>query len=262
MMTQFSRNLRRAAAALLVATACAPFPPPAATGGGGDALAGTLTVFAAASLTESFDELAADFRAAHPSVTTRLSYGGSPTLVAQISSGAGADVFASADTANMQKLVDAGLVSGDVTIFAKNRLEIVVRAGNPSGIHGLADLARPDVVLVLAGASVPAGAYALQALAKAGVTATPRSLETDVRLVVAKVALGEADAGIVYRTDVQAGGPKIEGVDIPDRYNVTASYPIAMVKGTHNAAAASAFIAFLRSETGRAVLSRHGFIVP
>ncbi len=250
------------ASAALAAAACGvKAGPPGAEVSAGE-LSGTVTVFAAASLTESFDALAAAFQRAHPGVAFAASYAGSPTLVAQIVAGADADIFASADEANMRKLVDAKLIDGAPEIFAGNALQIVVQAGNPKQIRVLADLAQRDLVVVLAAPSVPVGAYGNQALAKAGVEVTPKSLETDVKLVLSKVALGEADAGIVYRTDVKAAGSKIEGVDIPDEYNVKASYPIAVVKGSRHAAAARAFVDYIRSADGRAVLASFGFIVP
>src|SRR5882762_4787708 len=166
-------------------------------------LSGTANIFAAASLTSAFNKIIADFTAAHPGVKLTPNYNGSDTLVTQIKQGAPADVFASADTANMAKLEDAGLVAtSTVHIFARNKLQIVVAKGNPKGIKTLADLAKPGVAVVLENPSVPAGKYAAQALASAGVTVTAKSLETSVTAVVQKVALGEADAGIVYVTDI------------------------------------------------------------
>ncbi len=243
----------------LVLSACGGAGAGPATSG---PLPSTLAVFAAASLTESFNALAAEFHRENPGVTIVPNYGGSPALVAQIANGADADIFASADAANMRKLVDAKLNDGEAVVFAHNRLQIVVQAGNPKRITRLADLARPDVVVVVGAESVPVGTYARQAFAKAGVRVIPKSLETDVKLVVAKVALGEADAGIVYRTDVKAGGAKIEGVDIPDADNVTSEYPICVVKGSRNAAAARSFIDFVRSTKGRDILTSYGFIAP
>ena len=162
----------------------------------------------------------------------------------------------------MKKPPDADLVAGPPLIFARNRLEIVVRAGNPKHVSGLADLARPDLVVVLGAPPVPVGVYAQQALAKAGVTVAPKSLETDVKQVIAKVALGEADAGIVYRTDVRAGGDKVAGVEIPDTYNVAASYPIAIVRASKNSLTARAFVDYVRSADGIATLERFGFTAP
>lgn len=249
---------RRLRNALLVSLAIAAASCAPSAGGGG----GTVTIFAAASLTEAFGALADELHTEHPDLTVRSSFASSATLAAQIQSGAEADVFASADEATMRTLVDAGLVAGAPVVFARNRLEIVVQAGNPRHIAGLADLARPDVTVVLGAPPVPVGVYAQQALAKAGVTAHPKSLEVDVKHVVAKVALGEADAGIVYRTDVRAGGSAVEGIRIPDDQNVLASYPIAVVAGARNAAGAGTFLALLRADRGRAILTRYGFVLP
>lgn len=225
-------------------------------------LSGTLSIFAAASLTGSFNALAAEFTKQHPALRITPNYAGSSGLVAQIIQGADADIFASADQANMRKLIDAKLNTGDPRIFATNRLQIVVQAGNPKGIAQLADLARPDLILVLGASSVPVGAYAQQAFDNAGVKVTPKSLETDVKLVVTKVALGEADAGIVYATDVRAGGARIQGVDVSAQFNVTAAYPVAIVKGAKNESAARAFIEFVLSSRGREVLASFGFLLP
>jgi molybdate transport system substrate-binding protein len=220
---------------------------------------GNVTVLAAASLTDSFTALAAAFRAAHPEARVALSFASSSSLAAQINQGAPADVFASADTANMDKVTgDAGTIGAPVP-FATNRLRIIVAKGNPKGIVSLADLAKPGVVYVAAAPSVPIGAYAQQALRGAGVTVTPKSLEADAKAVVAKVTLGEADAGLVYTTDVLAAGDKAQGVTIPDVQNVVATYPIAVVKETKNASAAQAFVALVTSAEGQTVLASFGF---
>ena len=245
--------LALAATVAILVCACGPAPGPDG---------GTVTVFAAASLTESFNTIAAEIQNAHPGLVVRSSFASSSTLAAQIQNGADADVFASADEANMAKLVGAGLTAGAPVVFAGNRLEIVVQAGNPKHVTALADLARPDVSVVLGAPPVPVGVYAQQALAKADVTVRPKSLETDVKQVVAKVALGEADAGIVYRTDIRAGGSEVEGIAIPGAQNVPASYPIAVVKGARNAGGAAAFVEFVRSARGRAILERYGFTLP
>ncbi len=220
-----------------------------------------VTVFAAASLTDGFtragDEFARDTR-----VRFVFNFGSSSTLATQITNGAPADVFASADEANMQKVVDADLANGAPTVFATNRLEIAVAAGNPKKILGLADLARPDVVLVLSAPTVPAGKYALDALGKAGVVAKPASLEVDVRAVLNKVSLGEADAGIVYVTDVKSAGGRVSGVEIPDQYQVIARYPVAVVRGSKNAALANRFVEYLVSPAGQGVLGDFGFSKP
>src|SRR6478736_6135259 len=223
-----SRFLLLAVAAALL-TACGSSPSPSTT-----TLGGTASVFAAASLTDSFKALGSAFQTAHSGTAIQFNFAGTPTLVTQIEQGASADVLASADTTNMDKLKADGFASGQARVFAHNKLEIVVAAGNPKGITGLADLAKPGVIYITAAATVPAGKYALQILASAGVKVTPKSLETDVKSVVSKIELGEADAGIVYTTDVKAAGSKAQGVAIPDAVNVTATYPIVAVKGAKN----------------------------
>jgi molybdate transport system substrate-binding protein len=225
-------------------------------------LSGTISVFAAASLTDSFKALGTAFQAAHPGVTVQFNFAGTPTLVTQIEQGASADVFASADTTNMIRLGTDGFTTGPSEVFASNRLEIVVAPGNPRGITGLADLAKTGVIYISEAPTVPAGKYSLQALAKAGVKVTPKSLETDVKSVVSKVALGEADAGIVYTTDVKAAGSQIQGVPIPDTYNVVATYPIVAVKGTRRPDIANAFIAYVLSARGQSTLQSFGFLPP
>jgi len=222
--------------------------------------AGSITVFAAASLTDAFKALGASFQKANTGTDVKFNFAGSPTLVTQIEQGAQADLFASADTTNMDKLATEGFTTGvSPRVFVHNKLEIVVAANNPKRIASLADLAQPGVIYISAGPTVPAGKYASQALAKAGVKVTPKSLETDVKSVVSKVQLGEADAGIVYATDVKAAGVKVTGVEIPDQFNVVADYPIAAVKDTKNAATAYAFIEYAISSEGQAILASYGF---
>jgi len=189
--------------------------------------------------------MAGAFEKAHPGAQVELNFAGSPTLVQQIQQGAPADVFASADEANMQKLVESGQVAGAPRLFAGNQLQIVVSVGNPKHIASLADLAKPGLVIALCGPTVPCGRYANEAFAKAGVAAPAASQELDVKAVLTKVSLGEADAGVVYVTDVRAAAGKVEGVDIPESSNVIARYPIAVVKNAPNAAAAAAFIDFV-----------------
>lgn len=241
------------AAALL--TACGSSPSSSTTG-----LSGAASVFAAASLTDTFKALATAFQTAHSGTTIQFNFAGTPTLVMQIEQGAAADVFASADTTNMDRLKADGFTAGGSQVFAHNKLEIVVAAGNPKAITGLADLAKPGVIYITEAPTVPAGKYALQILASAGVKVTPKSLETDVKSVVSKIELGEADAGIVYTTDVKAAGGKVTGVPIPDSVNVIAAYPIVAVKGAKNSALANAFIAYVLSADGQATLQSFGFL--
>jgi molybdate transport system substrate-binding protein len=205
------------------------------------AMTGNLNVFAAASLTGAFNDAKTKLAAADPDLNLTYNFAGSNALVAQIQQGAPADVFASADQKNMQTLATAGLVETPVT-FAKNKLQIAVAAGNPKGITGLADLAKPGVTVVVCAVGVPAGDYTRTVLAKKGITVTPKSLEVDVKSALAKVTSGEADATVVYVTDVSAGGAKVQGVTIPDADQPDISYPIAVVKATKNHTTAQAFV--------------------
>ena len=223
-------------------------------------LSGKLNVFAAASLTESFDDLKQTLSTKAPDLDLTFNYAGSQALVQQIQQGAPADVFASADQKNMQKLADANLVDSPQT-FARNTLEIAVAPGNPKHVTGLADLEQPGVTLVLADASVPVGNYSLQAFRKAGLPApTPKSQELDVKSTLAKLTTGEADAVIVYVSDVKAAGNKVEGVTIPANQNVIATYPIAVLKASKHKAAAEAFVDDVVSGAGQDALQAHGFM--
>jgi molybdate transport system substrate-binding protein len=216
-----------------------------------------LSVFAAASLTDAFTQLGSDFTAAHPDVKVSLNFAGSNDLVTQLQQGAPADVLATADEASMENA--GGLVSRPQS-FATNKLVIAVAPGDPEHITGLADLARKDIKVVLAAPEVPAGKYAAAALGEAGVTVEPVSLEVSVKGVVTKVSLGEADAGIVYVTDVSAAKGAIDGVAIPDAQNVIASYPVATVNDTRSRADAKAFMDFVLSADGQKVLADYGFL--
>jgi molybdate transport system substrate-binding protein len=251
-----------AAVAALALAGCSSGKKATTTPSGGTsspAVTGNITVLAASSLTGTFTKLGQEFEAAHPGTKVTFSFGASSTLAQQIVQGAPADVFASADTTNMDRLEGDGFTTGSPSTFAHNALEIVVGPGNPKNIESLADLAKPGVIYITEGATVPAGKYSLQALQKAGVKVTPKSEETDVKSVISKIELGEADAGIVYTTDVKAAGAKVAGVQIPDQYNVVASYPITVVKGTRESDAANAFIAFVLSPSGQSILASYGF---
>ena len=214
----------------------------------------TLTVFAASSLQPAFERIA---RLMQPTVVT-FSYAGTQTLTAQLIQGAQADVFASADIEHMGQLASAGLIQGQSRIFARNRLEIAVAPGNPKRILGLADLARPGLVVVLADPSVPAGRYAKEALDQAGVTVHPASLEPQVTGVLTKVAIGEADAGIVYVSDI-VNSRNVSGVAIPDAQNIVAEYTIATLKSAQNPAGANAFVNVFFSGGGQTILLATGF---
>ena len=230
---------------------------------GGDAQGGRteLTVFAAASLTKTFEELEREFEAAHSDVDVKLSFGGSSDLVAQITEGASADVFASADTANMDKLVAAGLAEGEPREFATNTLTIAVPPGNPAGITSLADLAEKDVDLVLCQPEVPCGSAAAKVASAAGLAFHPVSEEQSVTDVLAKVAAGEADAGLVYVTDVAAAGDKVEGIAFPESSEAVNHYPIVAVEGSRHARLAQQWIDLVLG-AGRKVLAAAGFGAP
>jgi molybdate transport system substrate-binding protein len=218
-----------------------------------------IKVFAAASLTAAFTKIGEDFTAANGGTKVTFNFAGSQALATQIQQGAPADVFASADIPNMDKVKD---LVGTPQNFASNQLQIVVEKGDPKAVKGLEDLANPDLKVVLAAPEVPAGRYAAEALGKADVTVKPVSQEDNVKAVVNKVALGEADAGIVYVTDVTAGGDKVEGVDIPEDLNVLATYPIATVKASKAQDKAQAFMDLVLSDQGQQVLKQYGFLPP
>ncbi|KQM81138.1 molybdate ABC transporter substrate-binding protein [Agromyces sp. Leaf222] len=234
--------------------------------------AAEVTVLAAASLTEAFDDLATQFEQANPSVEITVSYGGSGALATQIIEGAPADVFASAAEPPMQQVVDAGLAT-DPQVFATNTLELVVPAGNPAGVTGLDDLANADLRIALCDESVPCGAASAKLLANEGITAAPDTLESDVKAVLTKVSLGEVDAALVYRTDVQSAGDDVEGIEVPAADDVVNRYPIAAITGDGSAddsgdasgaqaVAAAAFVAFITGDAGRATLDEYGFGTP
>ena len=241
-------------------TAAAITDAPATTAAAG--VDGDITVFAAASLTEAFTEVGEAFTAANPDASATFSFDASSALVQQIIEGAPADVFASADTANMDKLTDAGLNGGEPVIFATNLLTVIVAPDNPLDITGVADLAKPDLKVVICAPEVPCGNYANRILTAAAVTLTPVSLEQNVRGVVTKVTSGEADAGIVYVTDVTAAGDAADMVEIPADINVVAEYPIASVAASQNREVDDAFIDFLTSPDGQAILADYGFGAP
>jgi molybdate transport system substrate-binding protein len=228
---------------------------------GGSSGAGSpaeIKVFAAASLTAAFTEIGEQFTNSSGTKVV-LNFAGSQALATQIQQAAPADVFASADTTNMDKVKN---LVGTPQNFASNQLQIVVEKGNPKGVKGLDDLANPDLKVVLAAPDVPAGKYAAEALAKADVTVKPVSEEDNVKAVVTKVSLGEADAGIVYVTDVTAGGDKVQGVDIPEDLNVLATYPIATVKASQNPSQSQTFMDQVLGAEGQQILKANGFLPP
>jgi molybdate transport system substrate-binding protein len=233
-----------------------------------------LKIFAAASLTEAFTEIKPQFEAAHSNITITYNFNGSQLLVQQMTNGAAADVFASADEANMQKANEGNLVQ-TASIFAKNRLTVIVPASNPGKINTLKDLANKGVKLVVAAPAVPVGKYSLQVLDKMGastsygpdyvknVRANVVSQEENVKAVVQKVQLGEADAGIVYTTDVTVAlNGKVNFLEIPNEFNVIANYPIAMTKSSTAQDAASTFVQYVLGSEGQTVLKKYHFISP
>jgi len=223
---------------------------------------GEITVFAASSLTESFDAIAKQFEKKYPDVSVKFDYDASSNLATQINQGAPADVFASADQDNLQKTIDSGAVTPPPIVFAKNRLEIAVEKGNPKKIKGLADLDKSELVVVLCADAVPCGKYAAEAFANARVTVSPASKEENAKATLSKVSLGEADASVVYVTDVQAAKGGVSGVKIPDRQNVIATYPIAVTKDSRSSAAAKTWVQFIESKTAQTTLRRFGFLPP
>jgi len=244
---------------------------PAANAPTQPAATGTVTVFAAASLTESFTEIKAAFEKTNPGVTVQYNFAGSQALVTQLTQGAKADVFASADQPNMENAVKGGVIAGTPQTFVKNKLVIIVPKDNRAGIITPKDLAKPGIKFDTAQASVPVGTYTQQALDnfsklpdygadfKANVNKNTVSQEDNVKAIVQKVILGEADAGIVYATDAQAAKDKLTLIAIPDAQNVIATYPVAAVKDAKQAVLGQKFVDYVLSPDGQAVLQKYGF---
>jgi molybdate transport system substrate-binding protein len=222
----------------------------------------TLTVLAAASLTESFGALEKRFESEHVGVDVKISFQGSSALAQQIVNGGKADVFASADETNMKKVTDAGLADGTAEIFATNQLAIAVAPGNPKKIAALADLAKDGTLVVVCAPQVPCGSATQKVEQAAGVTLRPKSEEQDVKAVLTKVTAGEADAGLVYVTDVNSAGGKVVGIDFPEAAKAVNKYPIAALKDAPQADLAKAFVALVRGEAGKVELTKAGFRVP
>ncbi len=228
-------------------------------GCGSDGDRRTLRVFAAASLTDSFADLAEAFEAENPGVRVELNLAGSSSLREQILEGAPADVFASANEQVMDDLVAAAAVSGDPAPFASNRLALAVPAGNPADVDGLADLADAELLVGLCASQVPCGQLASEALGMAGVTAAPDTTEPDVRALLAKVEAGELDVGLIYASDVVASTGGVEVIAAPALDGHSTRYPVAVLSGSTSPALADAFMIFVLSPEGRAILDRHGF---
>jgi molybdate transport system substrate-binding protein len=219
-------------------------------------------VFAATSLTDAFNKIATQFEQANPGVTVKFNYNGSSSLATQINQGAPADLFASASPKNMTTVTDQNLTATTPKDFARNTGEIMVDVGNPDHIKSVADLANSSLKVVTCAPEVPCSVLATNIFKNAGVTVKPVSQEQNVGGVVTKVSLGEADAGIVYVTDIKANGSKTAGVPIPANQNSITAYPIAEIKGAPNATAAAAFIAYVLGPNGQQVLKSFGFLAP
>lgn len=235
------------------------------TGGDDDrsaGMSGTLTVFAAASLTDAFTDLGDRLVDDHPDLDVQFNFAGSAGLATQITQGAPADVFASANDTQMAVVTEAGLADGDPAVFTANVLEIAVPAGNPAGISGLADFAREDLTLAVCAPDVPCGAAAEQVFEAAGITAVPDTLEEDVRAALTKVELGEVDAALVYASDVRSAGDAVEGIGFPEAEEAVNEYPICVLAGAPNAEAAQAFVDLVLSDEGQQVLADAGFTAP
>lgn len=238
------------------------------------AASGTLTVFAAASLTDAFNELKTGFQTANPGVTVTYNFAGSPALVTQLTQGAPADVFASADQPNMDNAVKGGVIAGTPQTFVKNKLVIILPKDNKVGIQTPKDLAKPGIKFDTAQDAVPVGAYTQTVLDnfsklpdygadfKANVNKNVVSKEDNVKAIVQKVQLGEVDAGIVYATDAQAAADKLTMIPIPDAQNVIASYPLAVVKGAKQSALGQKFVDYVLSPAGQTIMKKWGFAPP
>ncbi|MDT7845863.1 molybdate ABC transporter substrate-binding protein [Streptomyces justiciae] len=257
------------AAALLALTACSSSDDDSAAGsdsaGSASAsgkLSGEVTVFAAASLKESFETLGKQFEKAHPGTKVTFSFGGSDALAASITGGAPADVFASASPKTMKIVTDAGDNAGEPATFVRNQLEIATLPGNPDKVASLKDLTDSDLKVVLCDKTVPCGAAAGKALTASKLKLTPVSYEEDVKSALNKVVLKEADAAVVYKTDVKAAGDKVEGVEFPESADAINDYPITLLKESKNTDTAKAFIALVRSAEGQKVLTSAGFLKP
>lgn len=271
-MTRPARRTRRTlqmagagAAALLALSACSSSDSDSSAKSGSSAspkLSGTVTVFAAASLKESFTTLGKDFEKEHPGTKVTFNFGGSDTLAASITSGAPADVFAAASTKTMAIVTDKKDAATTPVTFVRNQLEIATLPGNPDKIASLKDLTKSSLKVVLCDKTVPCGAAAQKALDASSLKLTPVSYEQDVKSALTKVELKEADAAVVYKTDVHAAGDKVQGVEFPESADAINDYPIALLKDAPNAEAAKAFIALVQSAEGQKVLTEAGFLKP
>jgi molybdate transport system substrate-binding protein len=230
-----------------------------ASGASGGGLSGTLTVFAAASLTDVFEDLGARLTADNPQLDVRFNFAGSSALAQQLVQGAPADVFASANEAQMAVVTDEDLAAGEPDVFTSNVLQIAVPAGNPAGVAGLDDFTRADLTLALCAPEVPCGSAAEDVFAAAGITPEPDTLEEDVRAALTKVELGEVDAALVYASDVVTAGDAVEGIDFDQATDAVNLYPICVLADAPNPEAATAFLELVHSEQGQEALADAGF---
>ena len=254
-----ARAARSTLASVLVVLAfsgCAASSEPGTESG--DGVSGSIIVHAAASLTSAFEEAARRFSADEPDVDITFNFAGSSTLAAQLIEGAPGDIVATADTITMDTIEGSGALDTSPLVFATNSAVIAVERGNPLSIQTLEDLSAKDASVVLCAPEVPCGAYARRILENADIALTPRSYEDNVKAVLSKVSLGEADAGIVYATDVE-GNASVDAVGIDPSVNITARYPIAALRNARNSSAARAFIDFLLSDEGQSILASFGF---
>jgi molybdate transport system substrate-binding protein len=247
--------------AAVAAAGCSSSGSGSSSGGSASPSGGTITVFAAASLTESFTQIGKQFEAAHPGDTVKFSFGPSSGLAEQITSGAPADVFASAAPANMDQVVSAGDASGPQN-FAKNIMEVATPPDNPGNVESVKDLADDSVKVALCQPQVPCGVVAAEVFKNAGITVKPVTLQPDVKSVLTQVETGNVDAGMVYVTDVQAAGSKVKGVTIPDSDNASTLYPIATISSSKHKSEAQAFMNYVLSSAGQQVLAAAGFEKP
>lgn len=225
-------------------------------------VSGTVTVLAAASLTESFEKLGEQLAAEYPGLEVVFSFGPSSGLVEQVLAGAPADVLATADTRTMDEAVGGGAVEGQPEVFARNTLTLAVPAGNPGGVTGLADLARPELRIAICEPKVPCGAASERLLKAAGVIAAPDTLTTDVKEATSLVSLGEADAALIYRTDAAAEGNAVETIEVPEADEVVNDYPVAILVDAPNPDGAHVVIDAITGDPGQAILADAGFLEP
>ena len=257
-----SRRVLVGLAVAVVATGCGS-PDATATPGGDDGgPTGTLTVFAAASLTDVFTDLGRQLEAQDDGLTVQFNFAGSSALATQLTQGAPADVFASANGTQMSVVTDAGLADGEPTVFTANVLQIAVPGGNPAGVTGLADFAREDLAIAVCAPEVPCGAAGEDVFAAAGVTPRPDTQEEDVRAALTKVELGEVDAALVYATDVVAAGDAVEGIAFPEAEDAVNDYPLCALADAPNPDAAQAFVDLVLSDEGQRALEDAGFRAP